>query len=159
MEECRAETVALYRQSHCSLIVCLTDTLSSVVGNRDILKIFDVCNIPSYRHPAYPPITQITSNQDVDDIQHATFLLMARAGLRALEFFDPKAGKHGQAHMQARLGITQHLLKNGLATLEEVRGSDGALENVYVRVDREKVLKEGKRVAGELLVQLQVRKR
>ena len=61
--------------------------------------------------------------------------------------------------MQARLGITQHLLKNGLATLEEVRGSDGALENVYVRVDREKVLKEGKRVAGELLVQLQVRKR
>ncbi|KAL1669192.1 peptidase family M49-domain-containing protein [Schizophyllum commune] len=124
MEECRAETVALY-----------------LVGNRDILKIFD-----------------ITSDQDIDDIQHATFLLMARAGLRALEFFDPKAGKHGQAHMQARLGITQHLFKNGLATLEEVRGSDGALENVYVRVDREKVLKEGKRVAGELLVQLQVRK-
>ncbi|KAL1762213.1 peptidase family M49-domain-containing protein [Schizophyllum commune] len=124
MEECRAETVALY-----------------LVGNRDILKIFD-----------------ITSDQDVDDIQHATFLLMARAGLRALEFFDPKAGKHGQAHMQARLGITQHLFKHGLATLEEVRGSDGALENVYVRVDREKVLKEGKHVAGELLVQLQPRK-
>ncbi|TRM58673.1 peptidase family M49-domain-containing protein [Schizophyllum amplum] len=124
MEECRAETVALY-----------------LGGNRDILKIFD-----------------ITSEQDIEDIQHATFLLMARAGLRGLEFYDPKAGKHGQAHMQARLGITQHLLRAGLAALQEIRNADGTLENVYIRVDREKVLKEGKRVAGELLVQLQVRK-
>lgn len=30
---------------------------------------------------------------------------MARAGLRALEFYDPKAKKHGQAHMQARCAI------------------------------------------------------
>ena len=27
---------------------------------------------------------------------------MARAGLRALEFYDPATQKHGQAHMQAR---------------------------------------------------------
>ena len=27
---------------------------------------------------------------------------MARAGIRALEFYDPKTKKHGQAHMQAR---------------------------------------------------------
>ena len=27
---------------------------------------------------------------------------MARAGLRALEFYDPATKKHGQAHMQAR---------------------------------------------------------
>ena len=33
---------------------------------------------------------------------------MARNGIRALEFYDPSTGKHGQAHMQARyvkLGI------------------------------------------------------
>jgi hypothetical protein len=30
---------------------------------------------------------------------------MGRAGLRALEFFDPAKNKHGQAHMQARLVI------------------------------------------------------
>jgi hypothetical protein len=51
-------------------------------------------------------------------------------GVRALEFYDPKARKHLQAHMQARLvvkniahcsflrplismGITKHLLNNG----------------------------------------------
>ena len=38
----------------------------------------------------------------MDDIVYITFLLMARMGLRALEFYDPKLKKHGQAHMQAR---------------------------------------------------------
>lgn len=82
---------------------------------------------------------------------------MARAGLRGLEFYDPVTGKHGQAHMQARyviatylilsalsyrrqflfygsLGITQHLIKNGIAWLEEVRGAEGDLEDLYIRV-------------------------
>jgi dipeptidyl-peptidase-3 len=59
---------------------------------------------------------------------------MARAGVRGLEFYDPANKKHGQAHMQARyensfeihrgllpdyhmyrLGITQFLIKGGLA--------------------------------------------
>ncbi|KAI0371497.1 aflatoxin-detoxifizyme [Pilatotrama ljubarskyi] len=124
MEECRAETVALY-----------------LVSNLDILKIFDY-----------------TDKKTVEDIQYISFLLMARAGIRALEFYDPATKKHGQAHMQARLGITQHLIKSGIARLEEVRAADGTLENAYVRVDREKVLKEGKDVAGKLLVELQVRK-
>ena len=83
---------------------------------------------------------------------------MARAGLRALEFYDPKTKKHGQAHMQARMGITQHLVKSGIARLEEIRDKDNKLENMYVRVDREKVLKEGKDASGKLLVDLQVRK-
>ncbi|KAF8654206.1 hypothetical protein AX16_003732 [Volvariella volvacea WC 439] len=124
MEECRAETVALY-----------------LVSNLDILKIFNY-----------------VEKQEIEDIQYITFLLMARAGLRALEFYDPATGKHGQAHMQARLGITQHLIRSGIARLEEVRGEDGDLQNLYVRVDREKVLTRGREVAGELLVELQVRK-
>jgi dipeptidyl-peptidase-3 len=83
---------------------------------------------------------------------------MARAGLRGLEFYDPKAKKHGQAHMQARLGITQHLIKEGLASLEEIRSSSGELQNAYVRVDRAAVLSRGAEVAGKLLIELQVRK-
>ncbi|RDB21380.1 Dipeptidyl peptidase 3 [Hypsizygus marmoreus] len=124
MEECRAETVALY-----------------LVGNLDILKIFDY-----------------TNKQDIEDIQYITFLLMARAGLRALEYYDPTTQKHGQAHMQARLGITQHLINSGIAHLEEVRDADGKLENLYIRVDRQKVLSEGKTATGKLLVELQVLK-
>ena len=56
------------------------------------------------------------------------------------------------------LGITQHLIKAGIARLQEVRAADGSLENIYVRVDREKVLKEGRAAAGKLLIDLQVRK-
>ena len=55
-------------------------------------------------------------------------------GIRALEFYDPVAKKHGQAHMQARLGITQWLIKEGIARVEEIRASDGTLENLYIRV-------------------------
>ncbi|EMD38545.1 hypothetical protein CERSUDRAFT_82823 [Gelatoporia subvermispora B] len=124
MEECRAETAALY-----------------LASNPDILRIFN------YTEPKL-----------AEDIQYVTFLIMARAGLRGLEFYDPASKKHGQAHMQARLGITQHLIKSGIAWLEEVRADDGALENLYVRVDRQKVLTQGRDVAGKLLVELQVRK-
>lgn len=45
---------------------------------------------------------QYTEKKDVEDIQYINFLLMARAGLRALEYYDPATQKHGQAHMQAR---------------------------------------------------------
>jgi len=124
MEECRAETVALY-----------------LVSNPDILEIFNY-----------------TDKKDMEDIQYITFLLMARAGLRALEFYDPVTQKHGQAHMQARLGITQHLIHSGIVRLEEVRDVNGGLENLYVRVDRSLVLSKGKEAAGKLLIELQVRK-
>ncbi|TFK19126.1 aflatoxin-detoxifizyme [Coprinopsis marcescibilis] len=124
LEECRAETVALY-----------------LVSNKEILSLF------SY-------VTQ----EDVENVQYITFLLMARAGLRALEFYDPVTRKHGQAHMQARLGITQHLIKSGIARLEEIHNESGQLENLYVRVDRQQVLNRGKEAAGKLLIDLQVRK-
>ena len=47
---------------------------------------------------------QHVDKKDVEDIQYVTYLLMVRAGLRALEFYDPATKKHGQAHMQARYG-------------------------------------------------------
>jgi hypothetical protein len=34
----------------------------------------------------------------------------------------------------ASLGITQHLIEGGIAWLEEVRGADGDLEDLYIRV-------------------------
>ncbi|KAJ6502555.1 aflatoxin-detoxifizyme [Mycena sanguinolenta] len=103
-------------------------------------------------------IFKYTDKKDIEDIQFISFLLMARAGIRALEFYDPATKKHGQAHMQARLGIMQHLFRSGLVSLDEVRDKNGALENLFVRVDRSRVLSEGKAVMGELLIELQVRK-
>jgi len=112
-----------------------------LAGNRDILKIF-----------------KYTSQKDIEDVQYAMFLIMVRAGIRALEFYDPVAKKHGQAHMQARLGITRWLVKEGIAKVEEIRTADNVLENLYIRLDRDKVLSEGKAVIGKLLIELQVRK-
>ena len=56
----------------------------------------------SMNNPPFNDSAQYTSKQDIDDIQYLTFLHMSRAGLRALEYYDPKAKKHQQAHMQAR---------------------------------------------------------
>ncbi|KAJ7940644.1 aflatoxin-detoxifizyme [Mycena leptocephala] len=103
-------------------------------------------------------IFKYTDAKEIEDIQFISFLLMARAGVRALEYWDPSTKKHGQAHMQARLGIMQHLFRSGLVSLDEVRDKDGVLENLFVRVNRSRVLSEGKTVMGKLLVELQVRK-
>jgi dipeptidyl-peptidase III len=77
----------------------------------------------------------------------------------------------------------QHLIKSGIARLEEVRDATGKLKNLYVsvgtqrgsidwvttkskacwrwyvvQVDREQVLKHGQEASGKLLIELQVRK-
>lgn len=36
--------------------------------------------------------------------------------------------------LSCSLGITQHLIKGGIARLEEVRDADGNLEDLFIRV-------------------------
>ncbi|EUC66484.1 dipeptidyl peptidase III [Rhizoctonia solani AG-3 Rhs1AP] len=112
-----------------------------LTGNREILEIFGY-----------------TEEKDCQDIEYAQYLLMARAGVRALELYDPKAGKHLQAHMQARLGITNYFIQEGLAELVEFRDAEDKLEDVHIKLNRDKVLKDGHATMGRLLVELQVRK-
>ncbi|KAF8833939.1 dipeptidyl-peptidase III [Paxillus ammoniavirescens] len=95
---------------------------------------------------------------DRDDIVYVSFLLMARMGVRALEYYDPGTGKHGQAHMQARLGITKFMVQEGLVKLKTIYGADNKLENLHVELDRTEVLQNGSKVMGDLLRQLQIRK-
>jgi dipeptidyl-peptidase-3 len=52
--------------------------------------------IVSYGHRKY------VDPEEIENLQYISFLLMARAGLLALEFWDPLTKRHGQAHMQAR---------------------------------------------------------
>ncbi|KZO99620.1 aflatoxin-detoxifizyme [Calocera viscosa TUFC12733] len=112
-----------------------------LVFDRDILRIFG--------H---------TEEQDIQDLQYISYLLMARAGLRALEFYEVDAKKHLQAHMQARMGLLKCMIQGGIAKLEEIRSADGTLEDLIIRVDRQAVLKSGRDVFGKLLVDLQIRK-
>lgn len=82
-----------------------------VVGNSEILKIFGVSIVlgVSPRTGLKIIFSQYVDKKEVEDIQYITYLLMARAGLRALEFYDPATKKHGQAHMQARYGDRENL--------------------------------------------------
>ncbi|BGP24644.1 hypothetical protein JCM10295v2_003562 [Rhodotorula toruloides] len=93
-----------------------------------------------------------------ENLVYYTFLVMMRAGVRALEFYDPTTKKHGQAHMQARLGIAQWLIKHGIARVEFVHNDEGKLVDAFARVDRKATLERGKEVMGQLLVEIQVRK-
>ena len=62
----------------------LTLSVCAVASNRDILKIFG-----------------FETDEDAEKLTYYTFLSMARAGVRALEWYDAKTGNHGQAHMQS----------------------------------------------------------
>ncbi|CAR25670.1 ZYRO0A05346p [Zygosaccharomyces rouxii] len=52
------------------------------------------------------------TKEDQDNIIYAGYLQMARAGLLALEYWDPESGKWGQPHMQARFSIMKTFLKH-----------------------------------------------
>ena len=66
-----------------------------LITNRELLSIFG-----------------FTEKTDQDSIIYAGYLQMARAGLMALEFWDPKTRKWGQPHMQARFSIMKTFLKH-----------------------------------------------
>lgn len=93
-----------------------------------------------------------------EDLVYYTFLVMMRAGVRALEFYDPATKKHGQAHMQARLGIAQWLINHGVARVDFIHDDSGKLVDAFARVDRKAALERGKEVMGQLLIEIQVRK-
>ena len=109
--------------------------------NKEILKIFNY-----------------TTDEDCDTIRVMTYLTMARAGLRGLEFWNPATKKHGQAHMQARLGILRWLLKDQIVKLDIAMNGD-KVESAFVSVDRAAVLEgRGRDSISKLLVHLQVHK-
>lgn len=90
-----------------------------------------------------------------DDIMYIGWLQMCHAGLRALEFYDPAAKKWGQAHMQARYGITKVLLNAGQGLLSiEPKGDDDML----ITLDRSKISTIGLKAMGDFLTKLQVYK-
>ncbi|KAH8915504.1 hypothetical protein BT69DRAFT_1325191 [Atractiella rhizophila] len=100
----------------------------------------------------------VETEEDVDLMQYTTFLEMCRAGVRGLEWFDPKTKKHGQAHMQARCGIFKWLHSKDIVTLEEKRDETGTLVDAHIKIDRENLKKNGQKVAGDLLLLLGIYK-
>ena len=78
------------------------------------------------------------------DVLYASYLSMARAGVVALEFWDPKSRKWGQAHMQARFSILRTFLDAG-GDFCKLEYSDAEnLSDLTIKLDRNKILSHGR---------------
>ncbi|BEJ15267.1 hypothetical protein CspHIS471_0410340 [Cutaneotrichosporon sp. HIS471] len=93
-----------------------------------------------------------TSSENADDIMYIGWLQMARAGLIALEFYDPQAKKWGQAHMQARHALLRVFLESGLVIIEEGNG------DLMVKMTREAITTTGQKAVDSFLTALQIYK-
>lgn len=80
---------------------------------------------------------------EAGDVLYASYLSMARAGLAALEFWDPKAQKWGQPHCQARFAILKSFLQAGedFCKLEYTKDD---LSDLTIKLDRNLILTKGR---------------
>jgi dipeptidyl-peptidase-3 len=101
------------------------------------------------------------------DVLYISYLTMARAGIAALEFWDPKSRKWGQAHMQARFSILRTFLSakgpNGekfawLEHDEQGSGMEGDWKNLVVRLNRDLIPTAGRKAVETYLQKLHVYK-
>jgi len=86
-----------------------------------------------------------------------SYLQMARAGVVALEFWDPQSRKWGQAHMQARYSILRTFLDAGDDFVRLVHSLDD-LSDLEIHLDRSKILTHGRPAVEKYLQQLHVYK-
>ena len=131
-EECRAECVAM-----------------ALCCDFDILQIFGF-DSEGDTDPAH--------RNEASDVLFVSYLQMARAGVVALEFWDPKSRKWGQPHMQARFSILRTFMDAGddFCTL---RYSDKeTLNDLTVCIDRSKIISHGRPAIEKYLQKLQVYK-
>lgn len=99
------------------------------------------------------PIFGVNDTQDQKDIMYIAAVLMCRAGLLALEFWDPSSRKWGQAHMQARFGIFKCLNKKGVCSLEYLSPDYSDLKLTF---DQSKLNSDAVDALGEFLLNLHV---
>ena len=136
-EECRAELVAMALSCDFSL-----------------LKIF------GYESPDTTDPSQLLASK-AGDVLYTSYLSMARAGIAALEFYNPEAKKWGQAHMQARYSILKSFLfaGNDFCKVVPVQKADGeGLEDLTIHLDRSKILSHGRPAVESYLQRLHIYK-
>lgn len=90
-------------------------------------------------------------------VEYIGYLTMARAGLVALEFWDPKTKKWGQAHMQARFSILKVMMSTEPPVAKLV-SSDPEHLDLVVTIDRDLIESHGKPAIGKYLQALHVYK-
>lgn len=92
---------------------------------------------------------------DFDDVTFIATVLMARAGIAALELWDPLLKKWGQPHSQARFAILKQLHQAGVVLLDS-QAAD--FDDLVITVHRDKLGQPAVDALGELLQDLHVYK-
>ncbi|KAK4993816.1 hypothetical protein LTR50_000029 [Elasticomyces elasticus] len=126
-EECRAEAVAM--------------ALSCDFG---ILKIFGLGN-------GKPDM-----DNEAGDTLYSAYLSMARAGVTALQYWDPASKKWGQAHMQARHAILKTFLSAGPEFCSLDYADADTLSDLTIKIDRNKIVSHGRPAVESFLQKLHV---
>lgn len=94
---------------------------------------------------------------EAGNVLYASYLTMARAGVTALEFWDPKSQKWGQAHMQARFSILRTFLDAG-DDFVQLKHSNEDLSDLEIHLDRSKILSHGRPAVERYLQKLHIYK-
>ncbi|KAL2863061.1 dipeptidyl-peptidase III [Aspergillus lucknowensis] len=96
-------------------------------------------------------------SNEAGDVLFVAYLQMARAGLVALEFWDPKTKKWGQAHMQARYSILRTFLDAG-DDFVKLAYTKEDLSDLEIKLDRSKILSHGRPAVEKYLQKLHIYK-
>jgi dipeptidyl-peptidase-3 len=96
-------------------------------------------------------------SNEAGDVLYVAYLQMARAGVAALEYWDPKSRKWGQIHMQARFAILRTFIDAG-DRFVEVKATKEDLSDLEIYLDRSKILSHGRPAVEKLLQKLHVYK-
>ncbi|KAK9471076.1 peptidase family M49-domain-containing protein [Dipodascopsis tothii] len=102
-----------------------------------------------------------TGEQNADDVLYISYLQMARAGLLALEYWDPVSKKWGQPHMQARFSILKTFLEAsapGEAPFVTLTSTTPDHSDLLLTMDRTKILSHGRVAVGKYLQKLHIYK-
>ncbi|CAI2300569.1 unnamed protein product [Caenorhabditis sp. 36 PRJEB53466] len=109
----------------------------------------------------YPDILEIFGYTGAlaQDVKYVNWLSEIRAGLLALEFYQPEQKKWGQAHCYARFVLTKVVLEaaNGFVSIRETVGEDGQ-PDLHFKLNRELIDSVGRPAVNAFLAKLQAYK-
>ncbi|KAJ8059299.1 hypothetical protein OCU04_012263 [Sclerotinia nivalis] len=89
-----------------------------------------------------------------EDLLYTTYLNIGVDGLQALEHYNIQNKAWGQVHHQAHFSILKHLLQDGNGVIQVIHNA--TTSNLTVRIDRNKILSDGKPALGRYLCCLHI---
>ena len=94
-------------------------------------------------------------NSEAGDVLFVCYLQMARAGIAALQFWDPNSRKWGQPHMKARFAILQAFLSAGPEFCKLEHRKDD-VSDIQIYLDRTKIQSHGRPAVNDFLQKLHI---